>query len=664
MLICPQCQFENPDSNRFCQECGTSLTNKVCDACGADVAFDAEQCGSCGATVGTFWWAILQTETPTTAPVNEYLDDHQRYRLLQTLPISASTSTELELLVLDCQPFQMSLLEVLFAQKSESQNLREAGLDPAVMRIQDAIPEIAQPYLDLQAQLNPALPAIYDAWKQDDRQIVLLENRSDWSRLIDSWQTGLASLPQRLYWLHEMAQLWEALEPWRCRQSLLILDNLLVDEDQVLCLRRLYIEETDLSLRQLGEFWQALFSQTSDDCGAVITQFLEDLKTGAIATLEVLQLQLAAIASQFQDDSLPVPVDDEDMIGDPPNTKASADSSDSDADTIDFSELQPQHPIMPDSSPTSAMSVEDDDDEDDDDDDSLEDNAPTVVLPMQLVSLTDAGRTDVGRQRDHNEDCFGVQTEIRKLETPQGSTVQARGLFILCDGMGGHAGGEVASSLAVNTLREYFQKYWFDIDLKDAKLPTEGEIRDSIILANKAIFDINQESARSGSGRMGTTLVMVLVHNTKIAVAHVGDSRLYRVSRRSGLEQVTSDHDVGQREIQRGVEPAIAYARPDALQLTQALGPRDEDFIDPDVEFLDLQEDTLLMLCSDGLADNDLLETHWRTHMEPLLSSQANLDRGVGQLIELANQYNGHDNITALAVRLKMRPNMDMLKRR
>jgi protein phosphatase len=319
---------------------------------------------------------------------------------------------------------------------------------------------------------------------------------------------------------------------------------------------------------------------------------------------------------------------------------------------------------MPDSSPTSAMSVEDDDDEDDDDDDSLEDNAPTVVLPMQLVSLTDAGRTDVGRQRDHNEDCFGVQTEIRKLETPQGSTVQARGLFILCDGMGGHAGGEVASSLAVNTLREYFQKYWFDIDLKDAKLPTEGEIRDSIILANKAIFDINQESARSGSGRMGTTLVMVLVHNTKIAVAHVGDSRLYRVSRRSGLEQVTSDHDVGQREIQRGVEPAIAYARPDALQLTQALGPRDQDFIDPDIEFLDLQEDTLLMLCSDGLADNDLLETHWRTHMEPLLSSQANLDRGVGQLIELANQYNGHDNITALAVRLKMRPNMDMLKRR
>ncbi|MCS6813369.1 MAG: serine/threonine phosphatase, partial [Cyanobacteria bacterium] len=381
---------------------------------------------------------------------------------------------------------------------------------------------------------------------------------------------------------------------------------------------------------------------------------------GSIATVETLQSQLAMIANQFQSEPTLTATDDEDTVGDAPNLARQADeANDGDADTIDFSELPPKSQASP-VVGTGVVTAADDDD----DDDNADDNAPTVVLPMQLVSLSEAGRTDVGRQRDHNEDYFGIQTEIRKLETPQGSTVQARGLFILCDGMGGHAGGEVASSLAVNTIRDYFQTRWFNTDIATTKLPTEAEIREAIVLANKAIYDINQETSRSGSGRMGTTLVMVLIHNTKVAYAHVGDSRLYRVSRRSGLEQLTADHDVGQREIQRGVEPAIAYARPDALQLTQALGPRDENFINPDIEFLDLQEDTLLMLCSDGLADNDLLETHWRTHLEPLLGSQANLDRGVAQLIELANQYNGHDNITALAVRLKMRPNMDTLKRR
>ena len=119
------------------------------------------------------------------------------------------------------------------------------------------------------------------------------------------------------------------------------------------------------------------------------------------------------------------------------------------------------------------------------------------------------------------------------------------------------------------------------------------------------------------------------------------------------------DHEVGQREILRGVEPSIAYARPDAYQLTQALGPRDENFINPDVQFLQLSEDTLLLLASDGLTDNDLVEQHWRTHLEPLLSSRANLETGVSELIDLANQYNGHDNITAVLIRAKVRPNLE-----
>ncbi|WP_293274936.1 SpoIIE family protein phosphatase [Microcoleus sp. PH2017_18_LLB_O_A] len=117
-----------------------------------------------------------------------------------------------------------------------------------------------------------------------------------------------------------------------------------------------------------------------------------------------------------------------------------------------------------------------------------------------------------------------------------------------------------------------------------------------------------------------------------------------------------SDHEVGQREIKRGVDAETAYSRPDAYQLTQAIGPRDGNFLKPDVQFLDLSEDTLLILASDGLTDNDLLETHWRETLAPLFNPQADLDEGVADLIELGNKRNGHDNITAIIIRAQVGP--------
>jgi serine/threonine protein phosphatase PrpC len=207
--------------------------------------------------------------------------------------------------------------------------------------------------------------------------------------------------------------------------------------------------------------------------------------------------------------------------------------------------------------------------------------------------------------------------------------------------------------MAVDTLNRYFQENWRD------QLPTEDIVREAVRLANQAIYDVNQQNARSGSGRMGTTLAMMLIQNTEAVIAHVGDSRLYRLTRKRGLEQVTVDHEVGQREINRGVPPEVAYGRPDALQLTQALGPRGEQFVNPDVLYLELNEDTLFVICSDGLSDNNLIETHWQTHLAPLLSSRANLDQGMFQLIELANERNGHDNITAILIRVKVRPNFE-----
>jgi protein phosphatase len=282
------------------------------------------------------------------------------------------------------------------------------------------------------------------------------------------------------------------------------------------------------------------------------------------------------------------------------------------------------------------------------------DDMPTVVLPMHLVDINYAALTDVGQQRQSNEDDFGVMLMTDRQQYPSTLKVKAKGLYVLCDGMGGHAGGEVASRMAVEVLQEELRQSWYAN--ADWMLPDRETIGAAIHAANHKIYYENLESARLGNARMGTTLVMMLVCDNQAAIAHVGDSRVYCYDRHQGLQQLTTDHEVGQREIQQGVSPEKAYARADAHQLTQALGPRDNQFVDPGVTFLELAEDTLFILASDGLTDNDLLEQHWPNILDPMLKGRISLDQGVEDLIGLANQYNGHDNITVIAVQMQVRP--------
>ncbi|MFS8118437.1 MAG: serine/threonine phosphatase, partial [Microcoleus sp.] len=402
--------------------------------------------------------------------------------------------------------------------------------------------------------------------------------------------------------------LWAALEPWRCRQSLLELTNLRVNPDSSfsfasLRLQYLYPEPagSNLQLVDLGQLWQRIFNQSDRTQFGALLELLQQMYRGEINTIEELRSRLETVPLELQPASPPT------------------------------STPESEHYRSPDKSPPDVVG-----------------EVLTQPMPVQIYSLQEAGLTDVGRTRDHNEDFFSIWTQINKLETSFGRIFQTKGLYILCDGMGGHDSGEVASQLAAETLREFFQTSW------ENQLPQADTIRQGVLLANKAIFEINQKDGRSGSARMGTTLVAVLVQDTKFAVVHVGDSRLYRLRKGQPLEKITSDHEVGQREIKRGVDPETAYSRPDAYQLTQAIGPRDSNFLKPDVQFLDLCEDTLLILASDGLTDNDLLETHWRSTLEPLFNPQANLDEGVAELIELGNKYNGHDNITAIIVRAQV----------
>jgi protein phosphatase len=646
MLICPQCKFENPDGNKFCQSCGTSLTHKICHECGASVVLNAQFCTECGAECGSIWWAIIaqtvpitgveETKTQANASTGEndltswssstvsippsplvagaYLDPQQRYQLLADLPDpeAIAANIEVKVRVLDCQPYQVSPIEAML--ESNPQGLRES-------LAKNGIPNLAKAYIQLQSAIQPGIPIIHDAWQQDNMQVILLDDRSNWRLLLHVWQDDTTNPLQILHWCYQMTQLWSILEPVNCRQSLLELSNLRLDEDQTLALQRLYTDPPaneyvpPLTIKALGRVWQTLFRQSQKTQFGSIVQMLEELETEKIETLPELRSRLETIASELETPTVSNPTINADSA-------ATILQSSNEEETI-----------------------------------GKNDDAPTMVLSMQLSSLEDTGRTDVGKQRRHNEDYFGIETKIQKLEYPRSRVLQARGLYILCDGMGGHAGGEVASELAVNTLREYFQEFW-----TTNQLPTEKEIRAAIAVANQTIYTLNQQEGRSGVGRMGTTLVMLLLQENQAAVAHVGDSRLYRLTRKRGLEQITVDHEVGQREIARGVEPNLAYSRSDAYQLTQALGPRDENAIEPDIEFFEINEDTLLLLASDGLSDNELLETHWQSHLEPMLSSSSSLELGVSNLIDLANQYNGHDNITAILIRVKVRPNQDSFR--
>lgn len=274
---------------------------------------------------------------------------------------------------------------------------------------------------------------------------------------------------------------------------------------------------------------------------------------------------------------------------------------------------------------------------------ALSPTAPDV----KLLHLSHAGLTDVGRQREHNEDTFISLSQINVAENPAQLEQTLRGLFIVCDGMGGHAGGEVASAITITKITESFQPFWRD------KLPGEQKLKEIIASANQTIYELNDQEFRHDTGRMGTTLAMLAVYNTDVLIAHVGDSRVYKISDRA-LEQITRDHEVANRLIDNGVSPEIAFARADAHQLTQALGPNANHQINPTVQLWQLQEPTLFLLCSDGLCDHDVVEQNWETHLLPLLAPDADLKLGVRKLIELGNTLNGHDNITAILVKCEV----------
>ena len=657
MLRCPQCKFENPHANNFCQKCGISLA-KTGDRDRQQVRLEPEMSSSNNALDNNVLWAIVSLKKSVelvdvigNCQDNKFLlptpENHEhianRYYLPQgslapeTLPKQNHQLSDKFYRgeILDRYPLRKSYFANLIDRQPNllaQLNPERNSCDLSISEYCNSagLPAHALPYLILR-KYAPIVPQIYDTWQQPSYGAVLLPDRSQWKLISEFWSRTQLSLLQIVWFLDEMAKLWQPLESIGCLKSLLIDDNLRIDEDESFCLQQLYLDaDFSPTLKDLARTWQSCFAKANLSGIDRLQQLLNRIISEEIVDIKHLRSQL----QNFTDDE-----------SEPKSPKLYSHSS-----TMTISPSEPE--ISQSEFDSATFESNFFSDIDDLDYSSEFEEETTAIIPMQLRNITEACCTDIGKQRDHNEDFFGVRTRIEKIENNTEGILSVRGLYLVCDGMGGHASGEVASAMAVENLQTYFKTYW------QSELPDHETIERGILLANEAIYRTNLSNSRSGSGRMGTTLVMALLQETQLAIAHVGDSRIYRLSRKQGIEQLTKDHEVGQREINRGVEPEIAYGRPDAYQLTQALGPREDKYVRPEIQFLEITEDCLILLCSDGLSDNEFIEQNWSEHLEPLISSESNLQDGLFKFVEIADRHNGHDNITAILLRIKLKPDL------
>ena len=254
-----------------------------------------------------------------------------------------------------------------------------------------------------------------------------------------------------------------------------------------------------------------------------------------------------------------------------------------------------------------------------------------------------AGKTDPGRVRPNNEDNFGYDSRY--------------GIFVVCDGMGGQAAGEVASKMGVDILLDYFRQDSVSgphhgngqpPDEAPGNLsPAARALDQAIHLANHKIFEAGQqESGRSG---MGSTIVAALVGGHALTIGNVGDSRIYLI-RQGEIQQLTEDHSLVMEQLRQGYITR-EQAQQSEMQnvILRALGSEEE--LEVDVEDLVAMPGDLILMTSDGLTrhldDQEILK---------IVTASSSLERMCGDLIQAANQRGGDDNITCLLLRIVEQP--------
>jgi PPM family protein phosphatase len=260
--------------------------------------------------------------------------------------------------------------------------------------------------------------------------------------------------------------------------------------------------------------------------------------------------------------------------------------------------------------------------------------APAERVPVRLKAVS-AGLTDVGRKRDHNEDSFLIDEELR--------------LYVVADGMGGHAGGGTASRIAVETIDRKLRELQASqpappspVSLQDSPLPET--IRSAVEQACLAIYARAQEDPELAG--MGTTVISLLLDDAHAFFAHVGDSRAYLV-RGELIQQISEDHSLVNEQIKAGmITPEEARHSRYRNIITRSVGFEEE--VQVDVMGLLAEPGDVFILCSDGLAnmleDQEILDIV-RAHP---------LEDVPEMLIALANERGGDDNITVIAVRTEI----------
>ena len=231
--------------------------------------------------------------------------------------------------------------------------------------------------------------------------------------------------------------------------------------------------------------------------------------------------------------------------------------------------------------------------------------------------------TDRGRKRPSNEDAFGYSDED--------------GVYVVCDGMGGAAAGEIASSLAVDEVLRLTEGAAHDA----AGSTIPAALEQAIASANEAIFTRSQRNQRLSG--MGTTMVALAVRDSHAWVLNIGDSRCYRL-RQGRLEQITADHSLVEEQVRIGrMTRAEALRSPLKNVITRALGTQSR--VTPDVFALEIKPGDLFLLCTDGLT-RELTDAA----IEAMLCNNGSLTEQCASLVEAAKRAGGHDNVTCLLV--------------
>jgi protein phosphatase len=421
------------------------------------------------------------------------------------------------------------------------------------------------------------------------------------------WEQATAT--RQLYWLWQLLQLWEPLIAQGVGTSLLIADNIRVEGWRVrLC--QLFLDESVLFDPEQEEQFVAL---SLADLAAVWLGWVDQAKPTIIEPLQEL-CALMRIEST----------------------------------TVQAIAAQLNHLLL--------------------------EQAAQLPLRLQVV-----GHTDAGSRQEHNEDtCYPLTLQTK---------IDSDGIFpqlaVVCDGIGGHEGGEVASQMAVQSLNLQIQALLAEVsqstDLFSPEVVVE-QLEAIVRVINDLIASQNDAQGREARRRMGTTLVAALQlpqqisfnremttsalntdtmngtttettvskNSHELYLINIGDSRAYWITPRY-CHCLTVDDDVATREVRMGrLLYQEALQRPDAGALIQALGTRDSEFLRPSVQRFIVEEDGILLLCSDGLSDNGLIEEAWAMLTGDLFRGKRSLDDTVQAWIELANQKNGHDNVSVV----------------